>query len=150
MIFSFNNTGLITHRFDQNINYNYISRFNFCSSLYPCTPGFTEVTFCNFTSTCQSWQLLNQHPKCLTSFKSYCWPLILIQSMSSLHDKTWNNHETLKLHSTYPDSSHLYYHLSSTKRIVIWGRGTLGNLNTSVHLNRHNIVPFNQIKMCFS
>ena len=31
-----------------------------------------------------------------------CWHLILTQLMLSLHDNSWNNHETLKLHSTYP------------------------------------------------
>ena len=35
-IFTFNDTEIDTQRFDQKVNYNYITRFNFC--LYPYTP----------------------------------------------------------------------------------------------------------------
>ena len=56
----FNDTELDTHRFDQNMNYNYITRFKFCLSLYPlliltCTPFKREcilirIRFCDTNS----------------------------------------------------------------------------------------------------
>ena len=40
------------------------------------------------------------------------------------------------LQDSNKDSYHLCYHLSSTERIGIQGRGTLGNLNIWIYVNR--------------
>ena len=34
-IFTFKDTGLNTHRFDEKMNYNYITQFKFCLCPYP-------------------------------------------------------------------------------------------------------------------